>query len=68
MGSIEMAVLNVVHAKGEYWELSDNDGINTQITAAIASAWDEARKLGYDGYKRKLVAEGRYQEQGRGLR
>lgn len=68
MGSIEMAVLNVVHAKGEYWELSRDDGINTQITAAIASAWDEARKLGYDGYKHKLVAEGRYQEQGRGHR
>jgi hypothetical protein len=68
MGSIEMAVLNVVHAKGEYWELSHDDGINTQLTTAIASAWDEARKLGYDGYKHKLVAERRYQEQGRGFR
>ena len=33
-----------------------------------AIAWDEARKLGYDGYKHKLVAERRYQEQGRGFR
>jgi hypothetical protein len=61
-----MAVLNVVHAGGEYWELWRGDGENAQITAAIATAWDEARKLGYDGYKQKLVAEGRYQEQGRG--
>ena len=66
MGSIEMAVLNVVHAKGDYWELWRGDGVNTQITAAIASAWEEARKLGYDGYKKKLIAEGRYQEQSRG--
>jgi hypothetical protein len=68
MGSIEMAVLNVVHAGGEYWELWRGDGENAQITAAIATAWDEGRKLGYDGYKQKLVSEGRYQEQGRGHR
>ena len=63
MGSIEMAVLNVVHAKGEYWELWRDDGLNTQTSAAIATAWEEARKLGYDAYKQKLIAEGRYQEQ-----
>jgi hypothetical protein len=68
MGSIEMAVLNVVHAKGEYWELWHGDGIDAQITAAIATAWDEGRKLGYDSYKQKLVSEGRYQEQSRGNR
>lgn len=66
MGSIEMAVLNVVHAKGEYWELWRGDGINIETTAAIANAWEEARKLGYDAYKEKLIAEGRYQEQSRG--
>ena len=60
MGSIEMAVLNVVHAKGEYWELY---GLNAETSAAIASAWEEANKLGYDAYKEKLIAEGRYQEQ-----
>jgi hypothetical protein len=66
MGSIEMAALNVVHAKGEYWELWRGDGINTETTAAIANAWEEARKLGYDAYKQKLIAEGRYQEQSPG--
>jgi hypothetical protein len=62
MGSIEMAVLNVVHANGEYWELWRGDGINAETSAAIASAWQEANKLGYDAYKQKLIAEGRYQE------
>ena len=66
MGSIEMAVLNVVHAQGEYWELWRGDGINAQTTAAIANAWEEANKLGYNAYKEKLIAEGRYQEQSGG--
>jgi Beta-galactosidase len=63
MGSIEMAVLNVVHANGEYWELWYGDGVSVETSAAIASAWQEAKKLGYDAYKEKLIAEGRYKEQ-----
>jgi hypothetical protein len=63
MGSIEMAVLNVVHANGEYWELWYGDGLSVETSAAIASAWQEAKKLGYDAYKEKLIAEGRYKEQ-----
>ena len=63
MGSIEMAVLNVVHGNGEYWELWHGDGINAQISAAIAKAWQEAKALGYDGYKKKLIAAGKYREQ-----
>jgi hypothetical protein len=62
MGSIEMAVLNVVHAKGEYWELWHGDGKSTEISAAVLSAWEEAKKLGYEEYKKKLIAEGSYQE------
>jgi glycosyl hydrolase family 42 (putative beta-galactosidase) len=69
MGSIEMAVLNVVHGNGEYWELWHGDGMNPQTSAAIESAWQEGKKLGYEAYKEKLVSEGRYQEQeGRGHR
>ena len=64
MGSIEMAVLNVVHGNGEYWELWHGDGMNPQTSAAIESAWQEGKKLGYNAYKEKLVSEGRYQEQG----
>jgi hypothetical protein len=69
MGSIEMAVLNVVHGNGEYWELWHGDGMNPQTSAAIESTWQEAKKLGYEAYKEKLVSEGRYQQQeGRGHR
>ena len=60
MGSVEMAALNVVHAGGEYWELWHGDGINPATTAAVAQAWQQARQLGYEGYKKKLIAEGKY--------
>ncbi len=66
MGSIEMAVLNVVHAQGEYWELWHGDGVSVETTAAVANAWEEAKKLGYEAYKEKLIAESRYQEQSGG--
>lgn len=68
MGSIEMAVLNIVHARGEYWELWHDDGLNAEISAAVENAWREARQLGYDQYKEKLIAEGKYRQQSRFLR
>jgi hypothetical protein len=63
MGSLEMAVLNVVHARGEYWELWHADGVSAETSAAVTKAWEEAKRLGYDGYKQKLIAEGKYREQ-----
>jgi len=60
MGSIEMAVLNMVHAKGEYWELWHGDGLSEETCAAIAQAWEEGRRLGYEAYKNKLISEGEY--------
>jgi Beta-galactosidase len=62
MGSIQMAVLNVVHAKGEYWELWHGDGLNVEISGAVDKAWQEARELGYEAYKKKLIAEGSYRQ------
>jgi len=62
MGSIPMAVLNVVHAKGEYWELWHGDGLSIEISAAVDKAWQEAKQLGYDAYKKKLIAEGSYRQ------
>jgi hypothetical protein len=62
MGSIEMAVLNVVHAEGEYWELWHGDGMNVETSSAVARAWEEARRIGYDAYKKKLMSEGKYRE------
>jgi hypothetical protein len=60
MGSIELAVLNVVHANGEYWELWHNDGLSVETSAAVARAWKEGRRLGYDAYKKKLISDGEY--------
>ena len=70
MGSIEMAVLNVVHAEGEYWELWNADGMNVETSTAVARAWEEARRIGYDAYKKKLMSEGKYRERpfARGIR
>ena len=66
MGSIQMAALNVVHGDGEYWELWHGDGLSAETSGEVIKAWEEAKRLGYDAYKKKLVAEGRYQEQSRG--
>jgi hypothetical protein len=60
MGSIELAVLNVVHAKGEYWELWHGDGLSVDTSAAVTRAWDQGRRLGYDAYKKKLISDGEY--------
>jgi len=60
MGSIEMAVLNVVHAQGEYWELWHGDGVSVETCTAVALAWEEGRRLGYEAYKNKLMSEGEY--------
>ena len=45
-----MAVFNVVHGNGEYWELWHGDGMNPETSATIESAWQEGKKLGYDAY------------------
>ncbi|MEO7167961.1 MAG: beta-galactosidase [Spartobacteria bacterium] len=63
MGSIEMAALNVVHADGEYWELWHGDGFNVETSSAVARIWQEAKDLGYDAYKKKLMSEGKYRQQ-----
>jgi Beta-galactosidase len=62
MGSLEMAVLNVIHAKGEYWELWHGDGVNVETSARIAKGWEEGQQLGYDAYKEKLISQGSYRE------
>lgn len=62
MGSIEMAALNIVHANGEYWELWHVDGRSLKISAAVDKTWQEAKQLGYEAYKKKLIAEGSYRQ------
>jgi hypothetical protein len=60
MGSVQMAVLNVVHGTGEYWELWHGDGLSAETSGEVAKAWEEAKRLGYSGYKQKLISEGSY--------
>ena len=59
-GSIEMAVLNFVRADAEYWELWQADGSDPATCAKINAALEEARKLGYEAYKQKLIRTGLY--------
>ena len=66
MGSIELAVLNVVHAGGEYWELWHGDGLSVETSAAVARAWEQGRRLGYDAYKKKLISAGEYRTRDEG--
>ena len=60
MGSIEMAALNIVHARGEYWELWHGDGFSFETSGAVSKIWQEAKSLGYEAYKKKLISEGKY--------
>jgi len=62
MGSPEIAALNLVHAGAEYWELWHGDGFSATTSGQAASAWGEARQLGYEAYKKKLIAEGKYRQ------
>jgi hypothetical protein len=59
-GSIEMSALNVVRADAKYWELWQGDGRDTETCRRITVAVEEARKLGYEKYKQKLIATGLY--------
>jgi hypothetical protein len=60
MGTPEMAALNLVHAKAEFWELWHGEGFDPKVAIHANKVWQEARQLGYDGYKKKLIADGNY--------
>ncbi len=62
MGSVEMAALNLVHARGEYWELWHGDGFSLETASIVTKVWREARQMGYDAYKKKLISEGKYRQ------
>lgn len=49
-------------AGGEYWELWHGDGFSNETSAAVAKIWQEARRLGYDDYRKKLISEGKYRQ------
>src|SRR5437879_2289063 len=60
MAPIETAVLNAVHAPRAYCALWPGDDLPVETSAAVARAWEEGRRLGYDAYKKKLISEGEY--------
>jgi hypothetical protein len=59
-GSMEMTVLNLVHADSQYWELWRGDGARRKTCAKLQEMWDTARKLGYQAYKEQLQQQGKY--------
>jgi len=62
MGTPEMAALNQVHAGGSYWELWHGDGMSVAVSEKVAKVWEEAKRMGYEAYKAKLVAGGLYRK------
>jgi hypothetical protein len=61
-GSIEMAALNFVRAGAQYWELWKGDALDAGTCARVAAAVEEARNLGYERYKQKLIQAGLYRK------
>jgi predicted metalloprotease len=57
-----MAALNQVHAGGSYWELWHGDGMSVAVSEKVAKVWEEAKRMGYEAYKAKLVAGGLYRK------
>jgi len=55
-----MSALNLVRADAKYWELWQGDGRDIETCRKATAAIDEARKLGYEKYKQKLIAGGLY--------
>jgi len=60
MGSAEVAALNLVHADAQFWELWHGDGFDPEVAGHANKVWQEAKQLGYDGYRKKLIADGKY--------
>jgi hypothetical protein len=43
-------------------ELWHGDGFSVETSGAVAKVWREAKEMGYDAYKRKLISEGKYRQ------
>lgn len=61
VGSMEMAVYNVVRAEGAYWEIFWDDGLDPAFTAKLAAEWETARRLGPEAYKAHLQETGAWE-------
>ncbi|MCX7014150.1 MAG: hypothetical protein NTW86_16640 [Candidatus Sumerlaeota bacterium] len=61
-GSVEMSVLNFIHMDAEYWELWTRDGNNLDFCKQLTDTLAEARAMGYEAYKQKLIDAGQYRK------
>ena len=57
---MEMTVYNYIQAEAEYLELWWNDGGNTALCERLQTELTEAKQLGVNGYKEKLIGEGKF--------
>ena len=63
MGSPEIAALNVVHAGGNTgsYGMATALALRHQVHQRVPGR-ENKKKLGYDAYKKKLIAEGKYRQ------
>ena len=63
IGTIEMAALSLVRAGGESWELWHGDGFSLEASGVVSRIWREAKSLGHEADKKKLISEENYRQQ-----
>jgi len=59
-GSMEMTTYNLVRTDTEYWELWQGDGRSIKTCTDLLRIWDEAKRLGSDRYREKLIRENNF--------
>jgi hypothetical protein len=59
-GSLAMTAYNFVQAGGDYWELWYHDGNSREICEELHNLLQDAAKLGFQGFKQKLINQGNY--------
>ncbi len=58
--TMEMMVYNLVKADSDYLEIFYRDGESVELTRKLEAMIAEARHLGAEQYKRKLIAAGKF--------
>lgn len=59
-GSMEMTVYNFLVADSEYLEILLDDGTNIETTEKFYETLNQAKELGVDKYKEKLIQDGKF--------
>ena len=61
-GSMEMLVLNLIQAEADYLEIFPTDGYDKEYTKRLHVAWEAAKRMGVEKYKKQLIKQGKYKE------